>query len=360
MGDTGAFGWDMPTMNFAVTSALAWTTTIAAFLVATFIGLKLGIEYFKYKMSTINGNEVGVVWDWMEIMRVMLLLLLIGAYYPLADGITSGIKSINEITHKSSDMNQNLTKIANDHYVRSIALANSFLYQNMEGYRKTAEENGHKESVDVIKALQSHVAYSQFGKNADGTPTGDPAAVIDDNGMAVQKVEGGTMEDYNWVKKMCVGILSFFAFIIKVVMGMFLKIVFMVGVVFGPIVLALSIFFKDKLMSFFNSMLTIGFAFTTLNILDMIVLYFEAHYMSPTSSVYESAAFSLIMIGCYFNVFKITSWFIGSVGMNSIMSSGMGKIAAVGAVAAMALTKGKSAMVTGGGGGKGSQDNRPD
>jgi hypothetical protein len=114
--------------------------------------------------------------------------------------------------------------------------------------------------------------------------------------------------------------------------------------VFGPIVLAFGIIFKDKPIQYLNQMLTLGLVFTTLNILDMLMASFMiSSFASP--SVGQAVAFDLAMIGCYLSAFKLTSMFVGATGLNSIMGRGMG-VAAGGAAAVM----GGVAMAAGGSG----------
>lgn len=336
--------WDMPTLNVITEKGLQWTTTIGVFLVTSFFGLKLGIEYFRYSLSTLQGNEVSVMWDWNEILRAIFIVILIGGYYPLAEGVSGAIRSINAITEKDSSINQELQANANMYFVHRKALTESPEYAKLHEAREFFKSKGESEVVEGLNKELNKMAVDLYSGEADGTITGSE---VSEEQILQNTADIGMFDFKKHFEAALMGFANLVSDLIKLVMGWFLKFVFMIGIVFGPIALAFGIFFKDKPIQFFNLMLTLGFSFTTLNILDMLMLYFQREHVIG-SGVAETFAFALIQIGCYFSVFKMTSWFIGTVGMNSIMSAGMGKVAGAAAagvmVAGAAATGGKSLM----------------
>lgn len=336
-------GWDVPTMTSAVSQAMNWTVVVGAFLATTFISVKFAWEYFKYSLGAAQGNDVSVVWDWQEIVRVVFILVLLGSYKPLAEGITGAMRNINSITQVGSDANSEMVKAANKHYLAS----NKDLIQ--------ADYDKYKAAVDKVqdpvekKKLEKILAtdfYKKWAGQMDGTPDGSEENVYDQFQDGIENMTGqngmGSMISQAFTGAMT-GLLSLLASIIKWVVGTFIKMVFQIGIIFGPLVLAFGIFFKDKPIQYMNQMLTLGLVFTTLNILDTLTTHFMVHAFAEPSAK-EAVAFNLAMIGAYLSAFKITNLFVGQTGINSIMGRGLG--VAGGAVAGALAVGG--AVATGG------------
>lgn len=340
--------WDLPTMNNVVSSALSWTTTVGAFLVLTFMVLKFALEYFKYSLSTINGNNPGTLWDWNEVFRVLILLLLLGAYVTLAEGFTGAIKSINEITQKSSEMNGKLGKLADDFYVKSMAAAHNEDYQKLMAYKAKLVEQGsagNEKTIEAIDMVASNMAYKEYGDATNSTGQGHLDAMYNEDGDFQNPDESWGLAAS--LRRLLLWIVMLISWVIKIAIGTGIKIIFSIGIVLGPIVIAFSLFSKDKLPHYLNMMLTLGFAFTTINILDMLVAYYLDYTVTTTDtwSYSQTFTFALVMIGCYFMVYKITSWFVGTVGMGGIMAGGAMKLAALAAGGVIAASKARTMMM---------------
>jgi hypothetical protein len=352
-----SIGWDTPSMDATLSQALRWTTMIGLFLASMFWALKLGYEYFKYSLGALQGNNVNVMWDWQEMSRVFLIITMIGMYTPLATGFTSAVSQINSITQTDSSVSQKLQKTANDYYVKSKKAGDSEKNKKLKEQLQQAKNEGNEAKINAIEKIIERRSVSAKDPN-DYATTGTVDGANSTQGE--QTMSLFTLDPAEWLLQAFNGLVLVIGTAIKWVVGLLLKIVFKVGIAFGPIVLAFGIIFRDKPIQFFNQILTIGFVFTTLNLLDIMYMYFIAEYTVSDMSVSESISVNLGMIGCYLSAFKITTWFVGQSGMNSIMNKAVaagGAIVATAVMGGAALAGGAGAVggamggITGGGSG---------
>jgi hypothetical protein len=321
-----------------VEQAMNWTSLIGVFLVSTFMSMKLGWEYFK--MST-QGSESN--WDWSEYGRVLVLLIMITFFKPLATSITGSLKGLNEITQSGSKNNQKLRDVANDYNVKRINVEHDEKVKKLNARTNSENDPIKRMQIEMFATKESAGKLARVEGMADLATEGKESQ-IEEGLQNVNGENGGDSIFWLSITSLLNLITHFLAGIVKWTIGTFVKVVFQVGIVFGPIVLAFGIIFKDKPIQYLNQMLTLGLVFTTLNILDMLMASFMiSSFASP--SVGQAVAFDLAMIGCYLSAFKLTSMFVGATGLNSIMGRGMG-VAAGGAAAVM----GGVAMAAGGSG----------
>lgn len=346
--------WDTPTFDIIVNKALNWTTVIGVFLASTFLSLKLGYEYFKYSMGAAQGNDVNVVWDWQEMSRVFVIITLIGCYTPLATGVTKAMSEINSITQADSAINDKLEHAANVWYVKNHNAIEYDMLIKLKQQYADAKAKGDSKKMEVLDSEIKKMRSEAF-ENADGSVEGSTSTTEEKEDASFWSA----INPARFFENALIGLTAIIADAIKLIVGMFVKTIFKVGICFGPIVLAFGVFFKEKPISYLNQMLTLGMVFTTLNILDLLFLYFFDQYVTTDVGVGESLAINLSMIGCYLSVMKITSMFIGQIGMNSMMNRGMGAATMIvaGAVAGVgkAAASGKGGgSASGGSGGSGS------
>lgn len=331
-------GWDVPTMNSAVKEGMNWTVLIGGFLASSFIAVKFGWEYFKYSLGAAQGNDVKVTWDWQEIVRVLFIMLLLGSYVPLATGVTDALRGINSITNTSSSMHGELRDVADKYFMESVGA------EKMETVRKLNALKNEDNDPQKRKIIDNFVdrEYGVMNGTVNGGDIGEKPGI--DGAVEDMTGENGSSGYISQLLASGFNSLTYLlSSIVKWIIGTFIKMVFQIGLVFGPIVLAFGIFFRDKPMNYMNQMLTLGFVFTTLNILDMLFWNFVKHTFNDPS-VSASIAFNLAMIGAYLSAFKITNMFVGISGINSIMGRGLG-VAATGAAAVL----GGIGMAAGGG-----------
>lgn len=332
--------WSTPTINSVVSQALNWTIVIAGFLVSTFMAVKFAWEYFK--MST-QGADLN--WDWNELLRVMFLLLIIGSYAPLAIGVTEAFRSINHITQVNSDMNNELRNEANKYYIKRVKVEGNEKLQKINTLIENETDSKRRAVMIDFKNKHLMKTSENFAK-ADGTPLGAETSdieVMKENAENLSGMNGLGDMGSGMIVSMFNSLTHFLAVIVKWIIGTFVKVIFQIGIVLGPIVLAFGVFFREKPVQYMNQMLTLGLVFTTLNILDMLMLSFAKHAM-VNPSVGEAVAFDLAMIGAYLSAFKLTNLFVGATGINSLMGRGLG-VAAGGAAAVI----GGVAMLSSGG-----------
>ena len=349
-----SIGWDTPSMDAAVSQALRWTTMIGLFLASMFWALKLGYEYFKYSLGALQGNNVNVMWDWQEMSRVFLIITMIGMYTPMATGFTSAISQINSITQTDSSINNKLKEAANKYYVKSKMASGSEKNKKLLHELEVAKSKGHDFKAKAIQnLLDRRNDPKEYASN--GTVDGGTATQEQQDNAQWGSILSLNISD--WFAEAFCEFTRIVAAGIKWTVGIFIKLVFKIGLVFGPIVLAFGILFRDKPIQYINQMLTLGFVFTTFNLLDIMFMYFLSEYVVSDVSPTESIAVNLAMIGAYLSAFKITGWFIGQSGMNSLMNKAVGfggamvATAVVGGAALAGGTSAISGMASSGGGG---------
>jgi len=327
-------GWQVTSMDGIVQQALSWTTMIGAFLTSSFIALKFYYEYARYSVGAIQGNDVSIPWDWNEVVRVIFLCLVLSMYKPIASSFTESISYINSSTAPSTDINAKLRKAANKWYISSQQASVNEDVKMYKAQKKEYDASGNVlMSMVTDQLIQRSKIEPVFG--TDGTPDGGSQQNAETNesmanGTYGDKV-GASMFGGDFMANAINGITLLVSSLIKWAIGTFMGVVFKLAIVFGPIVLAFGVFFREKPINFLNKVLTIGLVFTTMNVLDMIFMQFMMDSLTEPS-VKEAIAFNIAMIGSYYSAFKMTTWFVGDSGMTSLMSRGVG--AAVGGIAA--------------------------
>ncbi|MFT6441357.1 MAG: hypothetical protein ACJASM_000894 [Salibacteraceae bacterium] len=302
----------LPTIDIVVEQGLSWTTLVGGFVASSFLGVKLGYEYFKYSVSSLQGNNPNVPWDWMEIQRVVVLLIILGAYSPIAEGFTMAMSTVNAITQKSdgviSDVDEAAVKWKN-------ASADS---DNQEKIKKLKRQIASEDEPAKKEYLEKMLKRREDGE--------DIKKKLGMNNDELNLSLFQMLNPANWVKLGLLKISEIFGSIVKAIVGFFFITIFKVAIIFGPIVIGFGVIFRDKPMQFLNQLLLIGLVFTTMNILDMLITNYIHATFTGEVSMYSVIAFNIGIIGCYLYVKKITTWFAGATGMDGIMGRGVGAV----------------------------------
>lgn len=353
----GGVGWDVLSLDGVVNNTITWTGMIGAFLASSFMCLKLAYEYWRYSLGSLQGNSTNYIWDWNEVVRVLLLVAIIGMYKPIAVAITGGISYINSITERDSGVRDKLEFAANKWYYNSVNAENADRRKMLSALKNQYRKSGNQIMEKVVSNEIATVDNEAFD-HMNGTPEGSDVA----HSEVRENMIDAASDPYS-AEGMSLGLTLGFSGLallisscIKWAVGTFYGVLFKVALCFGPIVLAFGIFFRDKPINYFNYVMNLGFTFTTINIIDMILMQFM-HDSFNNPSVKESIAFNMAIIGCYWSVGKITKWFIGETGINGIMARGMQTATSVVVggltVAGVAATGGAAAGAAGRSGGNG-------
>lgn len=330
-----AISFDVDVMNPAIKQAINRLSIVSIALLTSFIGLKLGYEYFKKSVDTLGGDDMSKVWDWHEIVRVILLTILIGVYTPLAQGIVTAIRGVNEMTAMSPKAQEDYKRMS-DYYYNS---KKDYLLKSEEEKIKAASNDKY---TQMKSSFMTKMAVDEVNKT-NGDWDGESGS-----GQSVEESNEEFWDEAGILSFLTRGFSEFTSWLaggIKGVVGVFSKIIFSFGLVIGPLAIAFSVLWKEKLLHYFTSMLTLGFVFTTMNVLQMV----SERYMlevAKSGEFFNGLAVDLAVIACYLSAFKLTNLFVGKAGLGGVASRaiavGAGAVAAgVGAVA-MVASKGKT------------------
>lgn len=359
-------GWSIANLDGIISQAMDKTTVIGLALVSNFVGLKFAYEYWRYSLGAAQGNNPTVPWDWQEIARVILIVLMITSYDGIANSFTKTINMVNSFTNKSSASSKTLEKEMNRYYVESKNAQRRDFNKMVDGMASSYAAKGQGDKVRAMNKVKEMMNAGSAGQYADGTFNGGN---IDYNDL-YQNASVNANSQYNslFTNPLAVfdvdilsnglsGLTLFIVSLIKWAVGTFYAALFGILLVFGPLVLAFSIFFREKSMYYFNQLVNVGLTFTTINIIDMVFGEFILrNFANP--SIKESIAFNMAIIGLYWSAGKVTQMFIGQTGVNGIMQRGFGTAVAVvsGALTAASAvtsvaTKGASSAGSSGSGG---------
>jgi hypothetical protein len=349
--------WDLEIMNGAISVAIDMAIIWANTMLFGFLALKLGAEYFRYSVSTIQGNNYNVVFDFNEVVRVLLLVILLSVYKPLTVGVTATFREIQKQTNMSETFGDGYARGVGKFYQGVVESSDKEKFMRFQKMKERYSENGENHKAVLTDYIVAVEGQRMFGNAAnqnlsiDNVPEGFGSNSTRD--AIAASGAGGFVWTYDIIKQIIVWLAGIFAYVIKIVVTMGVKGAFMIGLVFGPLAIAMSIFFKQLLVKYLDRMLNLGFTIVTINILDSLFGMFSEKFSMADTSMYETIAFSLLIVAGYFSVFKITSWFIGATGMNSLINTAIGKAAAGAALVATGVSMAAGGAAGGGGVGGG-------
>lgn len=341
-----------------VNATITEVSAVALILLGSFYGLKLAWEWFRYSVNSINDSSyAGRIFDWNEAIRVAALAIILGLYPVLASSVSSGISYINSTTDKSSTTKQKMEAISNKVYVQNVIVPQVHKLREAKRFLKAAKENGNPSQIKAGEYLvkQEEKKLEAEALNMNGTTQGraKDAQVADASVWSL--LMGGPGDFIAVIFNAFFGLI---AMIMKLVISGYARVIFKLVLCLGPLAIAFSVFWKDKFLFWFESLLNIGFVFLTLNILDILISdYFYHAIFTNQAGIGESLAFNLATIGAYLSAFRLTGMFIGRTGAHGIMNKSMafaGTLAAGAVMAAGGLMGGgggAAAGAKGGGGG---------
>lgn len=312
---------------------------IASGIMGGFVLLKLGWEYLKYSLNSVNdSNFVGKIFDLTEASRVLVLIFLLSLYIPLVQSFMGAFRTFNHATQINDMTASKAQEILNEYdfyYLKAQTNTNLFGEEYMDLNYMVYSDDSYGELMEAFhtppekKSWWDRLSFS-----------------IDDFVASILNVAA-----YGITK------FIFFGF------SAYCKVVLKLLVIIGPLAIVMSVLFKDKFMSWFSAFLNTGLVFVLLNILNYIVLNFlmadwnmladTAHQNDASLNIWKSIAFNVAIIGSYFSVFRLTALWVGNTLAGAIISKGLSVAGVVAGLALMGASTAKNAVSGGAGGAKG-------
>lgn len=313
---------------------------IASGIMGGFVLLKLGWEYLKYSLNSVNdSNFVGKIFDLTEASRVLVLIFLLSLYIPLVESFMGAFRTFNHATQINNMTAQEAQEILNEY---------DFYY------------------------LKAQDKTTLFGEEYMALSYND---VTDESSGEIAQAMNAPPEKRSWWNRLSYSVDDFIATVLNAIVygitkfiffgfSAYVKVVLKLLVILGPLAIVMSVLFKDKFMSWFTAFLNTGLVFVMLNILNYIVLNFlmadskmlmdTIHqgndYFPPT---WKSIAFNVAIIGSYFSVFRLTALWVGNTLAGAIISKGLSVAGVVAGLALMGAAAAKNSVAGGAGGAKG-------
>lgn len=316
---------------------------IASGIMGGFVILKLGWEYLKYSLNSVNdSNFVGKIFDLTEASRVLVLIFLLSLYIPLVQSFMGAFRTFNHATQVNDMTANEAQEILNEY---------DFYYLTAQNKTNFYTDFFGEEYLDLNYSVYSDGSYGEL-MEAFHTPP----------------------EKKSWWDRLSFSIDDFVASILNTAaygitkfifygFSSYVKVILKLLVIIGPLAIVMSVLFKDKFMSWFTAFLNTGLVFVLLNILNYIVLNFlmsdwntladTAHGKDVAPHIWKSIAFNVAIIGSYFSVFRLTALWVGNTLAGAIVSKGLSVAGVVAGLALMGASTAKNAVSGGSGGTKG-------
>jgi len=326
--------FDQGTMMLTVVTA-----TIALFIGAAMAFLELGWDYIKNVLSAVSSKGALGIANYGSAVRIIVLLMLIIVYIPMIKALTGTMDLINGFTKPSIAQN---------------AAIESWSDQIMKQHAGELMEDIDSAQYKMILERpqdysESHVKWAQKELNL--------ARKVKDQGDGsigiISAIRDLQFSVRNIVSAFIVGLITIIGQVIRVVMMIFAHYTMKIVIVIGPLAIAFSIFrpFEENLERWFKFFLTLGFVYTTFNIIDNVNFIFLKQCFSlkhlgnrDESEAILNIVISIINIILYTMPFYLTSLFIGGREGGKILT----KTVQVATAAAIVAMSGK-------GGGSGAQ-----
>lgn len=302
---------------------------IASAMIGSFVILRLGWEYLKYSLNSVNDSSfVGKMFDMTEAARILTLVFVLSLYSTLIGSFMGTFRMLNQATQVTDATAQ-----------QSQEVLNKYGYYNMT-IKKTINSFG-----DEVLEL----GLDEDGVVASGDTKTDDSSWWDN-------LTGWASDFFiaDIINSIFYGITSFIFY----GMSSYVKIILKILIIIGPLAIAMSVLWKEKMMSWFNAFLNTGLVFVVLNTLNYLVLNYlsadfhafdgSASMADASNSIWKSISFNVAIMGAYFSVFRLTALWAGQSLAGAIISKGLGF---AGMVAGLALMG--AGALKGGGGGKG-------
>lgn len=277
--------------------------------------------------------------NYMELLRGMVFVLLIGVFPQFFMGIQSFVRGTNDFSDTSTEAYANMEKVSNEFFYESqVAPYRENIKSAKAGY-KAALESGDPSQIAAQKIVVQEAmkdglkAKALAEQQMDGSVDGQD---IQPNDFTPETLDKATSGGYNFfmnpvkmVGLFLSGIFTLIALGIKVIIMMWAKFAFGIIGCLGMIALTFGIWNPNIPSVWFAKLLNIGLSFTVINILDQYMTHFWS-YVWNSGLLVEGVeignlmTISIVIIASYASVFTLTSYVVGGTGAGRIVSKSIG------------------------------------
>lgn len=308
---------------------IAWIIAVVVFL------LTFGFGYLQSGVASLLGKESsGGFFNAENLFYSLFILILLGAYSPIASTLESSINYINSISEVDS---QDIANLANN---------TQFKDQQIRAAIWAANQNDDPElkKKGIIILDRLGVNEDAFRANEDKYST---TALIDEKSW-MEKLSY-FVDPRNWPTIIFGAMGQILMGIIRGVVLMFTYFYFKLLFLLGPFAFAFAVNkrYQDLISDWVGAVLSTGLVFTTMNIIDYMhsaIIKSRMANSNPNFDIGAQSAFEIVFnlgfIILYLSAFKLTKTIVPGKGLGAAM---VGKTIALGAAAV-----GGAAMAAGG------------
>lgn len=286
------------------------STAIALGICVPFFLIAITYNYINTSIESLKTKESAVFFDPTEIARVLVIVGMISIYGSIMPVLVGAIDSFNFLTRPGSELSAeygNLTAdlIEKGEYnsanTKLLAIESALNDPKTSPALRTILEGQKKE-------LESKMTLAKI----ESTDQKDSKSNMLSDTQESDKNEGAGFLG-SMVFKTLAFVVWLLVGIIRIIITSITINVFKILIVLGPFAFAFSILpiFRSQVSHWFGSLLGTGLVFTTMNILDSILLAqlnLFKNYESDGTAIF---AMSLTILVLYLMVFWLTSKFVG-------------------------------------------------
>lgn len=345
-------------MGDTVEQVTAKTVILALELGAGYYFISLAWNFLKNVMNKLRNEEQGNIFDLKEFSRVIAILILIGAYIPVMEGVNDVVTVVNKQTVPTKEQNSKLERKAQNFYNKTHFSKERMALQKVNRILDMANNNAEVKKELGPKRME-WLRQKKKKLKKQVAAQGVTSINENDGGILanVRKIAHILAKPQSIMTMGINAIVRAIASQIKTIITILALVATKIFIIIGPLALASSIIpaWSEKMDQWFQTYLTLAFVFTTFNILDH--LSFElmdslSHVEARTMMNFNHAmAVNISLIVAYFLIFWITSKWIGSSNAGRFVSKAvMFGTAAVSAGVSAGLGAVGGGVAAGGGG----------
>ncbi len=283
--------------------------------------LTLAQNYIKSSIGSLKDQSSSSYVDYEDLSRTLVILGAIVLYLPLINATTETIEFLNKFTAPGKDEYKVMEMYATNYTANKGTYAHDMSEEVILATLAGLDPN--KQEDEALKMyLEDRLA--QMNTNEDGSIENPTEAGAEDSGMGILKVLTRIADIINNPGQIIDLVIYAAAYsilkLLKLIIYSIATNVLKVLIVIGPLAFAFSILpaFKNQLSIWAGTYLNVAFVFTTLNIIDALLItsmkMFATQGPSQADQLGGGTAtlmFALTQIILYLSAFWLTSKFIG-------------------------------------------------
>ncbi len=281
--------------------------------------LTLAQNYIKSSIGSLKDQSSSSFVDYEDLARTLVILGAIVLYMPLINATTETIEFLNKFTAPGKEEYQVMEIYAENYTAGKGTYAHEM---SEEVIRATLDGLDANSQEDAALKMYLEDRLAQMNTNEDGSTENPTEAGAEDSGMGILKVLTRISDIINNPGQIIDLVIYAAAYsilkLLKLIIYSIATNVLKVLIVIGPLAFAFSILpaFKNQLSIWAGTYLNVAFVFTTLNIIDALLITSMKMFASegPTQADVGGSTtlmFALTQIILYLSAFWLTSKFIG-------------------------------------------------